>query len=155
MNKFLLFLLLVSSLFSLKVGDIIDEVFLEKLGVSKEIVVIDFFASWCVGCKQELPLIDKLAKSRQDIQFIGIDSDEDKNEGLRFQKSLNLSFGVRNDNDQKIISKFNPIGIPAVYIIQNGIIKKTYFGVLKDIDKAISKDLKELKSNVQDTDVMP
>lgn len=144
-KKIFLSLVLLSFSFALGVNDEIGKEILNKIRVTKKIVVIDFFASWCVSCEKELPLIDKLSKSMNDVQFLGIDSDEKKEEGLAFQKRLKLSFSIFNDNDQKIIKAFDPVGVPAVYIIQNGLIKKSHFGALNNIDEVIKKDILELK----------
>lgn len=144
-KKVILSLVLISNAFCLEVGDSIDGKLLEKIGASKKIVVIDFFASWCVSCKKELPLVDKLSKDMTNVQFIGIDSDEEKEDGLEFQKSLNLSFHVYNDNDQNIIKSFDPIGVPALYIVDNGVIKNVHFGALDGIDEIIKKDIGKIK----------
>lgn len=144
-KKVFLFFIFVSVAFSLEVGSKLDAKLLEKIGATKNVVVIDFFASWCVSCKKELPLIDKLSKNMTNVQFLGVDSDEEKEDGIAFQKSLNLSFHVYNDNDQQVIKKFDPIGIPALYIVKDGVIKKAHFGALDNIDEIIKKDIMELK----------
>lgn len=144
-KKAFMFFVFISVAFSLDIGTKLDTKILEKIGATKEIVVIDFFASWCVSCKKELPLIDKLSKNMQNIDFIGVDSDENKEDGLAFQKELNLDFHIYNDNNQNIIKQFDPIGVPAVYILKNGVVKKMRFGALDDIDKIIKKDISELK----------
>lgn len=145
MRKIIVFLSIISFAFSIEIGNSVKGELLGKIGATKEVVVIDFFASWCVSCKKELPLINKLAKELKDVDFIGVDVDENKNEGLEFQKSLNLDFHIYNDNDQIIIKQFNPVGVPAVYILKDKIIKKIYFGALDDIDEILKKDIMELK----------
>lgn len=145
MKKILTLALSCSFLFSYNVNDKIDEDIAKEIGVKKDIVVIDFFASWCVSCKKELPLINKLSKQMQDVDFIGIDVDEDKQEGLSFQKDFNLAFSVYNDNSQNIISKFNPAGVPAIYIIKNNVVKSVHIGAIDDVDLVIKNDIKKIK----------
>lgn len=145
MKKIILFLSIISFAFSLDVGNAVQKDLLDKVGATKKVAVIDFFASWCVSCKKELPLINKLAKELKDVDFIGVDVDEEKNEGLEFQKSLKLDFFIYNDNDQNIIKQFNPAGVPAVYILQDGVIKKTYIGAVDSIDEVLKKDILELR----------
>ncbi len=139
--------LLVSSLFSYNVGDKIDNNIVQELNLNKEkIYVIDFFASWCASCKIELPLISKVNSKidKSKYQIIGIDSDEDINKGKQFVKKLNLNFDVIYDNDNKIISKFAPIGVPAIYYIKDLKIQKVIFGAVHNIDQKILTDLKSI-----------
>lgn len=145
MRKILLSLISCSVLFSYEVNDKVALEVLEQIGVKNGITVVDFFASWCVSCKKELPLIDKLSREMKDVHFIGVDSDEEKEDGVEFQKSLNLTFDVYNDNTQKVVKNFNPIGVPALYIIKDGIVKNVHYGALDGIDEIIKKDISEIK----------
>ncbi len=145
MKKILLSLLVYSVAFGYSLNKQVLKADLDTIGVKKDVVVIDFFASWCVSCKKELPLIEKLSKQITSVQFIGVDVDEEKEDGLAFQKKLGLSFHVYNDEKQKIIKNFNPEGVPAIYILKNGTIKKIRIGAIDNVDKVLKKDLAEIK----------
>lgn len=145
MKKIILFLSLISFSFSIEAGNEITKELLHTIGATKKVVVIDFFASWCVSCKKELPLINKLAKELKEVEFIGIDVDEEKEEGLKFQKKLAINFSVFNDNDQQVIKQFNPAGVPAIYILQDKVVKKIHIGAIDHIDKVLKKEILELQ----------
>ncbi len=145
MKKILFSLLTCSLMYGYELNEQVSKTDLQTIGASGETVVVDFFASWCVSCKKELPLIEKLSKELKNIQFIGVDVDEEKEEGLAFQKKLGLSFHIYNDNSQKIIKNFDPEGVPAIYILKNGIVKKTHIGAIDNVDMILKKDLVELK----------
>lgn len=142
-----LFLFLSVFSYSYEVGDKIEKSVASKLNLGKGITVVDFFASWCVSCKKELPLINKLSEELAEnrVKFVGVDTDEDISEGIAFQKKLGLKFFVVNDNKQEIVSKFNPIGMPALYYIKDGKIVKKIFGAVNHIDEVIKKDIKEIE----------
>jgi len=142
---------LFSYAFSYNVGDTLDNDIIHKLELKKEkIYVLDFFASWCVSCKIELPLISKTNNllDKTKYKIIGIDIDEEKEEGLAFQNSFKkkkqLNFSVINDNDNSIVEKFNPIGVPALYYIKNLKVVGVIFGAVDNIDKKILNDLKKI-----------
>ncbi len=149
MNK-LLFTLFILSLsvntYAYKVGDTISPASAQHLKLNKNgISVVNFFASWCVSCRKELPLINKLSKTiGSNVSIIGVGADEDLKEGLAFQKELGLTFYIYNDVSQKVIANFNPIGMPAMYYIKNNKVIKVRVGAIDHIDTVIKQDLKAL-----------
>lgn len=151
--RFLISVLLLSSvLFSYQTGDIISKNIQTKLNIKKDkIYIIDFFASWCNSCKKEIPHISKVHQKidSRKIEIIGIDVDRDINRAQAFQKELksknNLTFEVINDTQNNIVKEFNPIGMPALYYLQNRKIVNVTFGAIDDIDKNIFDYLQRLQ----------
>lgn len=138
---------LSSNLFAYNVGDTIDDKTAKALNIESGVAVIDFFASWCVSCKKELPLMQKMSAdlATLGVKIVGVDTDEDMNDGIAFQKELGLKFFVFNDTKEEIVSKFEPVGMPAIYYVKDKKIVKTLFGAVDNIDKVILNDLKGIK----------
>jgi thiol-disulfide isomerase/thioredoxin len=130
-------------LFAYQVGDMIDKEIVKELDIDNKIYVVSFFASWCHSCKKELPLLNSL--NLKNVSIIGVDVDEDETLGKKFQQELGLKFKIINDPKGKIISKFNPVGIPAIYIIKNRKIKHILIGAQDNIDSKIIQYIGELK----------
>lgn len=142
--RLILFLLLPLIAFGYRAGDSIDDGIQKQLQLEKnKIYIVDFFASWCDSCKKEIPLVSKLNKmiDVQKVEIIGIDVDEDVKKADAFQKELKnagtLSFKVINDPKGNIIKHFDPIAMPAIFIIQDHKIKTILIGAKNDIDKVI------------------
>lgn len=139
-------LLLSGPAISYEVGDIISEEVSQQLNIPKgKVAVIDFFASWCLSCAKEIPDIQKFIESDTNgkAQVIGIDVDEELEDGLAFQKRLDIKFPVVNDTKQTLIQAFGPIGMPALYyIIDNKVVGKR-IGAVHHIDQQIKDDLIE------------
>jgi len=149
-KKLALILTISLSLFGYEKGDTIDTFITQKIGMEKEkIYIIDFFASWCHSCKKEIPLLSELnsALNRDKVSIIGIDVDESLKEGKLFQNSLKkegkLNFKVINDPKGEIVKRFDPPGIPAVYIVKNKKVLTSIIGAKDDIKELIKKSLKE------------
>ena len=143
----LVFTLGISNMYAYKVGDTLEKNIQNQLDINdSKVYIIDFFASWCASCKIELPLISKLNNNinKSKYKIIGIDVDEELEDGKNFVKSLNLNFDVIYDNENSLIEKFEPLGVPAIYYIKNNKIIKVIYGAVHNIDKQILDDLKGL-----------
>ena len=147
-SKIILILLLITSLnASYKVGDKLSDDIVNKLQLKdNKVYVLDFFAAWCISCKIELPLISQLSNTidKSKYKIIGINVDEDIKEGKEFVKDLALNFDIVYDSNNEIISKFEPIGVPAIYYIKHNIVQKVIFGAVHNINNQISDDLERI-----------
>ena len=144
--KIMMMFTVVTTVNAYEVGDIVEDTVASKIKLGDGITVVDFFASWCVSCVKELPEINKLSSelSEDKVKFVGIDTDEDINEGMEFQKNLGLKFFVFNDEHQEIVAKFNPIGMPAIYYIKNKKVVKVLFGAVDHIGEVVTKDIGDM-----------
>ena len=136
------------SLFSLESGDMLPSSLGDKLVLEKDkIYIIDFFASWCKSCEKELPLMMNLNTKidANSVEIIGVDVDEDISKGKAFQESLKLNFKVIDDSKNELIKIFDPVGMPAIFIVKNSKIIATVIGAKDDIDSYILEGLKDLK----------
>ena len=133
--------------YSYEVGDTISDDVIGQLNLPEgKPVILDFFASWCLSCAKEIPDLQKFIENdaNNKVEVIGVDVDEELEEGLAFQKNLSIKFRVVNDTDQTVIQAFEPIGMPALYyIIDNKVVGKK-IGAINHIDQQIKEDLKDL-----------
>ncbi|MBV1871428.1 MAG: TlpA family protein disulfide reductase [Gammaproteobacteria bacterium] len=130
--------------YSYEVGDRLDEDVIKQLNLPEgKVGVIDFFASWCESCTKEIPEIKKFITqdTEKEAHVVGIDVDEELNEGLEYQKQLNIEFPVINDTHQKIVSAFSPIAMPALYYVKDNKVVGKRIGAIYQIDQQIKKDL--------------
>ncbi|HIP55499.1 MAG TPA: TlpA family protein disulfide reductase [Arcobacter sp.] len=147
-GKILLVLTLsFANVYAYKVGDRVDDKVVNELNLKNDkIYILDFFASWCASCKIELPLISKLNNNidKSKYKIIGIDVDEEIQDGKSFVEDLDLNFDIVYDNENKLIEKFEPIGVPAIYYLKDYKIIKVIYGAVHNIDEKILIDLKGL-----------
>ena len=67
--------------------DITNEEFKEIINNSHKIVVVDFYAEWCMPCLMISPIIDELSEQMPKVKFVKMNLDENK--GLA--RKLNVS----------------------------------------------------------------
>ncbi len=129
-----------------KIGDTLDPKIVEVLKLDPaKVTIVDFFASWCISCKKELPLINALHQQSDSakVEILGVDTDKELEKAEAFQKEMGLKFRVYNDPSQEVIAAFDPIGMPACYIIKKGKVVDTILGAVSDIDKKLAQKLRE------------
>lgn len=133
---------------ALVVGDSLPKELTEEIFPQQDVVyVVDFFAQWCVSCRIELPEVNALyheLKNNAQVQFVGVDVDEDVEVAKAFQQSLGLNFPIINDPSGRVIGSFEPMGMPALYYVINGEVKGLRLGALPHIDDVIRQDLQQL-----------
>lgn len=84
-------------------------------------MIINFWASWCLPCFDEAPLLEQYYRryAPQGIEFVGIQTqDRDKREaGQAFLDRFDLTFPNGIDNDSRIGVEYALFGVPETYFV--------------------------------------
>jgi peroxiredoxin len=85
-------------------------------------VLLNFWATWCVPCKRELPTIQKIFEERKDVVVLTVD-DESEETIKNFLKDSHYGFPALMDQQRTLFKKFAVHFIPTALVIdQEGII---------------------------------
>lgn len=95
---------------------------------------IDVWASWCVPCREEAPLLARLWREhRRQISFLGIDVEDTRGDAHRFIRRFGLGYPNVFDRKASMASKLGFFGLPTVYLIdQRGRIAAKIVGRQKE-----------------------
>ena len=88
-------------------------------GLVGKVVLVDFWASWCLPCKDELPELEKLYAefADQGLVIVGVSVDEEVGDMEAFLGTMPLSFPVIFDEGKTIAGKWDPPKMPTSYFI--------------------------------------
>lgn len=84
-----------------------------------EVVLIDFWASWCVPCRLSLPALRALQQefAGQRLKVVTISVDEDKAAARRFHERYGADLVGLHDADGRVAAAYRLIGMPSSFII--------------------------------------
>ena len=84
-----------------------------------KVVFVNFWATWCVPCRQEMPTMEKIHRElkEQGLEVVAINVSESKKEVRRFFDELGLTFISLLDKDGKVSEEYGAWAIPLSYFI--------------------------------------
>jgi len=112
----------------------------EKIFEEDIFYIINIWASWCVPCRTEHPLLMELSKN-QSVKLIGINYKDKLNNAKNFIKKFGNPYSqIITDKDGTLSVEFGAYGVPETFIInKNKRIVKKFIG---PINKKIVKEIK-------------
>ena len=96
-----------------------------------QVVVLNFWATWCLPCNEELPsLMTMQERTRaKGVVVLGISIDVDGDAYHRFLKQWNINFLTVRDPEQKVSGLYGTHGWPETYIIdRRGVLRRKVVG---------------------------
>lgn len=115
-----------------------------------QVVLINFFASWCVPCRSEHPLLMRLAAELK-APVYGIDYKDKPEDAVRFLSELGNPYGrIGADRDGRVGIDFGVYGVPETYVIdKSGRIRLRHVGPLTpaDVTRELAPLVKELQKS--------
>jgi DsbE subfamily thiol:disulfide oxidoreductase len=82
--------------------------------------VINVFASWCVPCKDEAPVLAAAARSHSTVQFVALDYQDYTSDGRRFLSRYGNDFTALHDGDGHVAQSWGATGVPETYVVDAG-----------------------------------
>lgn len=115
--------------------------------VGKEIVVLDFWATWCGPCRRGMPIMDRVTRefNDQDVYLYTVNLQEDKASIQTFLNQVQLDVPVLMDTDGAVQAAYYAHTIPQTVIIgKDGIVEAVHIGVTPNLEEELRAQLRTL-----------
>ncbi len=111
------------------------------------VVMINFWASWCGPCRQEMPLLDDFYKKYNKLGFVllGVNVEEDSSKAANYLKEVPVSFPILYDNTNKVSKMYDIDAMPSTVLVdRNGNMRFLHRGYKPGDENEYKKLMKKL-----------
>ena len=112
-----------------------------------KVVMINFWATWCGPCRQEMPHLNRLYEKYRGSGFVllGVNVDDDARNATDLATKLGLKFPVLLDTDKKVSRLYDLATMPSTLLIdRDGKVKFLHRGYLAGYEDAYEKQIREM-----------
>ena len=112
-----------------------------------KVVLIDFWASWCVSCRSSFPALDALYRDYQSrgLEVLAVNLDEKRRDADSFLEKYPHRFTVMFDPTAQSPVKFGVKGMPTSFLIDRaGMIRFTHVGYTGDVAVTYRQEIAQL-----------
>ena len=96
-----------------------------------DVVMINFWATWCGPCRQEMPLLDELYSRYQRVGFslLGVNIDDDSGKAMNMVSELGVSFPVLFDAQKDVSRLYDVDAMPVTVLVdRDGTVRHVHQG---------------------------
>jgi thiol-disulfide isomerase/thioredoxin len=96
-----------------------------------QVVLLNFWASWCGPCRKEMPILEQLQKQYKSKGFtmVGVNVEPNSTDAINWLKSTPVSFPILFDKDSSVSKLYRVEGMPNTVIVdRNGKVRYVHRG---------------------------
>jgi peroxiredoxin len=112
-----------------------------------QVVLINFWASWCGPCRQEMPLLEALHQRYEPLGFtmLGVNVEEDSAAADKFLATTSVSFPILYDRKNEVSKLYDVIAMPSTVILdREGNLRYVHHGYEPGYENDYQDQIREL-----------
>jgi len=97
------------------------------------VVLVNFWATWCEPCREEIPAMEAAYRARQADGFVvlGVNFQESREEVQAFVDAFDVSYPILLDTNGQVMKTFRGVGLPfSLMLDREGVIQVRHTGLL-------------------------
>lgn len=103
-------------------------------------VVLNVWASWCIPCKEEAPILEQIWRDNRDrgLVVVGLDAKDFRRDARRFARRFDLTFPLVYDGPGDTLAGYGVTGFPETFVLdrEGRVVEAFVGGVNSDEDRA-------------------
>jgi thiol-disulfide isomerase/thioredoxin len=110
-------------------------------------VYVDFWASWCVPCRQSLPALDELHRrlAGHGLTVLGVNKDMSLADAERFLRRVPVGFTLLADPADVMARAFGVKAMPSGYLIdRKGVVRQVHRGFTSESGAELARQVEAL-----------
>jgi peroxiredoxin len=112
-----------------------------------QVVLVNFWATWCGPCKLEMPHLNRLYEKYRSSGFVllAVNVDEDPRLAVGTAQRMGLKFPVLLDGDKKVSKLYDLSSMPSTVMIdRDGRVRHVHLGYRDGVEDLYEKQIREL-----------
>ncbi|MGD8908211.1 MAG: TlpA disulfide reductase family protein [Chromatiales bacterium] len=112
-----------------------------------QVVMVNFWASWCGPCRQEMPLLDQLYRRYQPMGFtlLGVNVEEDSAAADKVLSEIPVSFPILYDSKNQVSERYQVSAMPSTVMIdRDGNVRYLHHGYQPGYEERYQQQIREL-----------
>jgi thiol-disulfide isomerase/thioredoxin len=112
-----------------------------------DVVVLDFWATWCMPCRISMPVVDRVAAEYADrgVQLYFINEGESPETVRAFLATFDVNAQIALDKEMTMGQAFEAIGLPFTVVIdRDGVVRQIRMGASPDLEAELRSDIEPL-----------
>lgn len=107
-----------------------------------QVVMVNFWATWCAPCREEMPHLDRLYQKYRSSGFVllGVNVDDDTGNAVALAQKLGVKFPVLLDTDKKVSRLYELNAMPSTVLIdRDGRVRHVHRGYQSGYENTYEK----------------
>lgn len=112
-----------------------------------DVVLINFWATWCGPCRQEMPLLDDLYGRYQRVGFnlLGVNIDDDSRRAMQMVDELGVTFPVLFDAKKEVSKLYRVEAMPVTVLVdRQGKVRHVHYGYKPGYEEKYLTEIRSL-----------
>lgn len=112
-----------------------------------EVVMINFWATWCAPCREEMPLLNQLYEQYRKVGFtlLAVNIDDEPAKARAMARKLGVGFPVLFDTDKRVSRLYDVAAMPSTLLIdRDGRVRYVHRGYVAGVEEKYRSQIREL-----------